>query len=112
MVLYVIAQTFQGLDYVIVEARRHRIRLILSLVNNLNAFGGKAQYVRWAKEAGINVSSSSDSFFSNTVIKKYYKDYVKVGDALYLSIKKKYEMSSLVPDASRKHLSYHCTVCL
>lgn len=70
-------RVFKGLDYVIVEARRHRIRLILSLVNNLNAFGGKAQYVRWAKEAGINVSSSSDSFFSNAVIKNYYKAYVK-----------------------------------
>lgn len=32
----------QGLDYVIVEARKRGIRLILSLVNNLNAFGGKA----------------------------------------------------------------------
>ncbi|WOH12139.1 hypothetical protein DCAR_0831638 [Daucus carota subsp. sativus] len=70
-------RVFKGLDYVIVEARRHRIQLILSLVNNLNAFGGKAQYVRWAKEAGINVSSSNDSFFSNTVIKNYYKAYVK-----------------------------------
>lgn len=87
MALYVMAQPFQGLDYVIVEARRYRIRLILSLVNNLNAFGGKAQYVRWAKEAGINVSSSSDSFFSNAVIKNYYKAYVKVGDAEYISIK-------------------------
>ncbi|KAK1378299.1 Mannan endo-1,4-beta-mannosidase [Heracleum sosnowskyi] len=70
-------RVFKGLDYVIVEARRHRIRLILSLVNNLKAFGGKAQYVRWAKEAGVNVSSSTDSFFSNAVIKNYYKAYVK-----------------------------------
>lgn len=91
---------FQGLDYVIVEARRHRIRLILSLVNNLNAFGGKAQYVGWAKEAGINVSSSNDSFFSNTVIKNYYKAYVKVGDTDRFSLKKKYnKMRSLVLNA-------------
>ncbi|KAK1368461.1 hypothetical protein POM88_034553 [Heracleum sosnowskyi] len=39
-------RVFKGLDYVIVEARRHRIQLILSLVNNLKVFGGKAQYVR------------------------------------------------------------------
>lgn len=62
----------------IVEARRHRIRLILSLVNNLNAFGGKAQYVRWAQAAGVNVTSSADSFFSHPTIKEYYKDYIKV----------------------------------
>ncbi|XP_011001008.1 PREDICTED: mannan endo-1,4-beta-mannosidase 5-like isoform X2 [Populus euphratica] len=67
----------QGLDYVIVEARSNRIRLILSLVNNLVAFGGKTQYVKWAKEAGVNVSSSDDSFFSNPVIKDYFKAYIK-----------------------------------
>lgn len=71
-------RVFQGLDYVIVEARRHQVRLILSLVNNLNAYGGKAQYVRWAQEAGINVSSSTDSFFSHPTIKDYYKAYIKV----------------------------------
>lgn len=69
----------QALDYVIVEARKNRIRLILSLVNNLNAFGGKAQYVRWAEEAGVNnVSSFDDSFFSHPTVKDYYKAYVKV----------------------------------
>ncbi|XP_073261338.1 mannan endo-1,4-beta-mannosidase 6-like isoform X1 [Populus alba] len=70
-------RVFKGLDYVIVEARRNRIRLILSLVNNLVAFGGKTQYVKWAKEAGVNVSSSDDSFFSNPVIKDYFKAYIK-----------------------------------
>ncbi|GFP96475.1 mannan endo-1 4-beta-mannosidase 6 [Phtheirospermum japonicum] len=47
------------------------------LVNNLDAYGGKAQYVRWAEEAGFNLSSSSDSFFSDPIIKGYYKAYVK-----------------------------------
>ncbi|KAJ4975160.1 hypothetical protein NE237_000266 [Protea cynaroides] len=70
-------KVFQGLDFVIAEARRHNIRLILSLVNNLNAFGGKAQYVKWAQEAGVNVSSSTDSFFSHPTIKRYFKDYIK-----------------------------------
>ncbi|MBA0568925.1 hypothetical protein Golax_004125 [Gossypium laxum] len=70
-------RVFRGLDYVIVEARKRGIRLILSLVNNLSNFGGKAQYVRWAQEAGHNVSSSTDSFFSHPMIKDYYKAYVK-----------------------------------
>ncbi|KAJ6747844.1 hypothetical protein OIU74_030163 [Salix koriyanagi] len=70
-------RVFRGLDYVIVEARRNHIRLILSLVNNLVAFGGKNQYVNWAKQAGVNVSLSDDSFFSNPVIKDYYKAYIK-----------------------------------
>ncbi|XP_073061530.1 mannan endo-1,4-beta-mannosidase 6-like [Primulina eburnea] len=70
-------RVFKALDYVIVEARRHRIRLILSLVNNLNNFGGKAQYVKWAEEAGTNVSALRDPFFSDRTIKGYYKAYVK-----------------------------------
>ncbi|CAO2842452.1 unnamed protein product [Amaranthus hypochondriacus] len=70
-------RVLKGLDYVIVEARKNGIRLILSLVNNLNAFGGKAQYVKWAQEAGVNVTSSTDPFFSNSAIKGYYKDYIK-----------------------------------
>ncbi|KAI6670406.1 hypothetical protein NL676_005291 [Syzygium grande] len=66
-----------GLDYVIVEARRNRVRVILSLVNNLNTFGGKAEYIRWAQEAGENVSSSADLFFLHPMIKEYYKAYIK-----------------------------------
>lgn len=70
-------RVFRALDFVIVEARRNELRLIFSLVNNLNAFGGKVQYVEWAQAAGINVGSSNDSFFSDPTIKGYYKEYVK-----------------------------------
>jgi len=66
------------LDYVIYEARRNHIRLILCLVNNLDNFGGKAQYVQWAQAAGANVMNSTDSFFSHPTIRRYYKEYVKV----------------------------------
>ncbi|KAG0465018.1 hypothetical protein HPP92_019182 [Vanilla planifolia] len=69
-------RVFQALDFVIYEARRNNIRLILCLVNNLNAFGGKAQYVRWAQAAGVNVTLA-DSFFSHPNVKQYYRDYVK-----------------------------------
>ncbi|KAA3478195.1 Mannan endo-1,4-beta-mannosidase 6 [Gossypium australe] len=57
-------RVFRGLDYVIVEARKHGIRLILSLVNNLSNFGGKAQYVRWAQEAGHNAILSRKNSLS------------------------------------------------
>ncbi|KAH9613668.1 hypothetical protein KSS87_005168 [Heliosperma pusillum] len=70
-------KALQALDYVIVEARRYGIRLILSLVNDLNVFGGKAQYVKWAQEAGVNITSSADPFYEDSTIKGYYKDYVK-----------------------------------
>ncbi|KAJ6300836.1 hypothetical protein OIU76_021605 [Salix suchowensis] len=48
-----------------------------NLVNNLVAFGGKTRYVKWAKEAGVKVSSLDDSFFTNPVIKNYFKACIK-----------------------------------
>ncbi|XP_008791709.2 mannan endo-1,4-beta-mannosidase 2 [Phoenix dactylifera] len=70
-------RVFKALDYVIVEARKHGIRLLLSLVNNLEHYGGKTQYVRWAWEEGIGLSFSNDSFFFDPTIRRYFKVYLK-----------------------------------
>ncbi|KAE8716335.1 Mannan endo-1,4-beta-mannosidase 2 [Hibiscus syriacus] len=69
-------RVFKALDYVIAEARQHRVRLLLSLVNNLHPYGGKTQYVNWAWQEGIGLSSSNDSFFYDPSIRKYFKNYV------------------------------------
>ncbi|KAK1362350.1 Mannan endo-1,4-beta-mannosidase [Heracleum sosnowskyi] len=69
-------QMFQGLDFVIYEARRRGIKLILSLVNNHGDFGGKAQYVKWAREQGQNISSDDD-FYTNSVVKEFYRNHIK-----------------------------------
>nr|TKV99005.1 hypothetical protein SEVIR_8G010950v2 [Setaria viridis] len=52
------------------------MRLILSLCNNWKDYGGKRQYVRWGKEAGLDLTSDDD-FFSDSTIKSYYKAFVK-----------------------------------
>lgn len=70
-------QAFKALDYVIAEARKHGIRLLLSLVNNLHAYGGKTQYVKWAWQEGVGLSSSNDSFFFDPSIRSYFKNYIK-----------------------------------
>ncbi|KAL6865012.1 hypothetical protein ACP4OV_016163 [Aristida adscensionis] len=67
---------FKALDFVVSEARKYRIRLILSLVNNWDGYGGKAQYVKWARYAGVNVTSDDD-FFSDHTVKGYFKNHVK-----------------------------------
>uniref|UniRef100_A0A0E0KL02 mannan endo-1,4-beta-mannosidase n=1 Tax=Oryza punctata TaxID=4537 RepID=A0A0E0KL02_ORYPU len=67
---------FQGLDFVIAEARRHGIYLLLCLTNNFDNFGGKRQYVRWARDAGHNLTADDD-FFTSTVVKSYFKNHVK-----------------------------------
>ncbi|KAJ0979186.1 hypothetical protein J5N97_014660 [Dioscorea zingiberensis] len=69
-------QVFKGLDFVVNEARKYKIRLVLSLVNNWEAYGGKSQYVQWGKQAGLNLTSDDD-FFSDSTIKGYYKAHVK-----------------------------------
>ncbi|KAL2901159.1 Mannan endo-1 4-beta-mannosidase 6 [Bienertia sinuspersici] len=67
---------FKGLDFVVSEAKKYDIRLILSLVNNWNDYSGKAQYVKWGKDAGLNLSSNDD-FFSDSTLKTYYKNHIK-----------------------------------
>ncbi|XP_061345585.1 mannan endo-1,4-beta-mannosidase 7-like [Gastrolobium bilobum] len=67
---------FQGLDFVISEARRYGLKLVLSLVNNYNNLGGKKQYVDWARSQGQSVNSEDD-FFTNPVVKGYYKNHIK-----------------------------------
>ncbi|KAI6672583.1 hypothetical protein NL676_000489 [Syzygium grande] len=67
---------FKGLDYVISEAQRNGVYLILSLVNNWNAFGGRNQYVQWARNSGQSLNND-DEFFTNSVTKGYYKNHIK-----------------------------------
>ncbi|CAN6467487.1 unnamed protein product [Victoria cruziana] len=67
---------FKGLDFVVSEARKHGVYLILSLVNNFNDFGGRRQYVQWARERGQQLNSDDD-FYTNPVVKSYYKNHIK-----------------------------------
>lgn len=67
----------QGLDFVVAEARKLGLRLILSFVNNYKDFGGRPQYVQWARSAGVQLSSDDD-FYTNPIVKGYYKNHVQV----------------------------------
>ncbi|CAI8603647.1 unnamed protein product [Vicia faba] len=67
---------FRGLDFVISEAGKFGVKLILSFVNNWKDLGGKIKYVQWARERGENITNEDD-FFTNPVVKQYYKNHVK-----------------------------------
>ncbi|VYS56955.1 unnamed protein product [Arabidopsis thaliana] len=69
-------KTFQGLDFAIAEAKRLGIKMIITFVNNYSDFGGRKQYVDWAKNTGQNVSLDDD-FYTNPLVKQYYKNHVK-----------------------------------
>lgn len=75
----------KGLDFVVVEAARYGIKLILSLVNNYESFGGKKQYVNWGRSHGQYLFSDDD-FFRNPLVKDYYKNHVKVTFVLLMSL--------------------------
>ncbi|KAL5704689.1 mannan endo-1,4-beta-mannosidase [Ranunculus cassubicifolius] len=68
---------FKGLDFVVSEARRYGIKLILSFVNNYENLGGRKQYVDWARNQGQYLTSEDD-FYRNPVVKGFYKNHVKV----------------------------------
>ncbi|PHT93874.1 Mannan endo-1,4-beta-mannosidase 1 [Capsicum annuum] len=70
-------QCSPGLDFVISKAKKYGIHLILGLVNNWDALGGKKQYVAWAVQKGQNLTSDYD-FFNNPKVKNFYKNHVKV----------------------------------
>eukprot|EP00250_Pteridium_aquilinum_P020779 c24944_g4_i1 orf=205-1407(+) len=69
-------KVFQALDFVLKQARRSGLRLILTLVNNWGDYGGKAKYVEWARNAGSTLSSEDD-FFTDSIVKGYYKNHIK-----------------------------------
>ena len=67
----------KGLDFVISEAGKYGIKLVLSLANNYENFGGKKQYVDWGRSQGQYLTSDDD-FFRNSVVKGFYKNHIKV----------------------------------
>lgn len=67
----------QALDYVICQAQRNGVKLLLSLVNNWKDYGGKPKYVEWARAAGESIASDDD-FFRNEKCRQYYKNHVQV----------------------------------
>ncbi|WP_410496129.1 X2-like carbohydrate binding domain-containing protein [Cellulosilyticum sp. ST5] len=65
----------QKLDYAIYKASQENVKLLITFTNNWEAFGGMAQYVKWAQLAGENVNGHDD-FYTNAKIKEWYKAYV------------------------------------
>jgi mannan endo-1,4-beta-mannosidase len=64
--------SFRALDYVLDQADRHGVRLLLPLVNGHPAdYGGTAQYVKWCASG-----SSLLAFYQNASCRQMYKNYV------------------------------------
>lgn len=62
---------FQGLDYVIHRADMLNLRLILTLVNNWDDYGGMNQYVAWSPTASVH-----DDFYTDANCRQYFKNHI------------------------------------
>lgn len=60
----------QRLDFIVAEAGKRKLKLILPLVNNWNEFGGMNQYVRWRG------GQYHDDFYTDATIKAWYKQWI------------------------------------
>ena len=58
-----------GLDTVVAEAKKRGLRLIMTLANYWDAYGGFPRYATWAGTSG------PDDFYTNTTMQGYLKDY-------------------------------------
>ncbi|XP_047320191.1 mannan endo-1,4-beta-mannosidase 7-like [Impatiens glandulifera] len=66
---------FQGLDFVLSEARKYGMKVLLCLTNNFKNYGGKIQYVEWGRSKG-QVIPNEEGFYTNAVVKEMYKNHV------------------------------------
>ena len=64
------ATGLQHLDYVIAKAGQLGLKLVIPFTNNWGDFGGMDAYVGWAGD------SYHDSFYTDPVIKQWYKNWI------------------------------------
>ena len=62
----------QKLDYVIAQAEKHNIKVILTLTNYWDAFGGMGQYCLWAGKSKSDV----EDFYTDETMKGWFKNYI------------------------------------
>lgn len=70
---------FCGMDYVIYKAEQLGLRLILPLVNNLDDYGGMAQYIAWDAVYGSDpgeVATEHNDFYTDADTRQWYRDWV------------------------------------
>lgn len=67
--------SLRGLDLVLTRASHHGVRLVLTLGNNWDAYGGARQYVAWA---GLPDPVEGDSrFFTERAVVEHYKQHLR-----------------------------------
>ena len=73
---------FDALDYVVAKARDYNLKLILTLTNFWDAYGGMENYVRWANNNanGTDGLSISEFYTSEACRDMYKKNFLKIAN--------------------------------
>jgi hypothetical protein len=64
-------EKLRSLDYVLLKAKEHSIKILPTLVDNWGYYGGKDQYLTW-----IGKPTGSDEFYTNPAAKNLFKNYI------------------------------------
>lgn len=75
--IYVNTSAFEHIDFVISEASKRGLRLVLTFTNNWKDFGGIDMYVQWRKDLDPSFVPTHDAFYSDNIIKGWYKNWIK-----------------------------------
>jgi mannan endo-1,4-beta-mannosidase len=70
-------ESLVALDQVVAEAKKRNVRLILTLINYWPDYGGVNRYVEWY-QAQCECEATIVDFYTNEIIKGWYKDYVRM----------------------------------
>ncbi|KAK9797750.1 hypothetical protein WJX73_006133 [Symbiochloris irregularis] len=70
-------QVFQSLDWLLIEARRRGLRLILGLTNYWKAYGGMCQYVKWScARRGVPPTDKAETFYTDSCCQDIYQNFL------------------------------------
>ncbi|WP_232686905.1 glycoside hydrolase family 2 TIM barrel-domain containing protein [Halobacterium zhouii] len=65
-------EAFQHVDYILQQAEQHGIRMVFSLVDNWDYYGGMAAYV-----SNSPTASQHDDFYTDAQCREWYRTYVE-----------------------------------
>eukprot|EP00878_Enallax_costatus_P010436 GHUV01010894.1.p1 GENE.GHUV01010894.1~~GHUV01010894.1.p1 ORF type:complete len:332 (+),score=66.25 GHUV01010894.1:778-1773(+) len=69
-------QVLEGLDWLLVEAGKRGLQVMLTLTNYWSEFGGMAQYVRWSRGLPDGTQVDSSAFFTDERAQQLYIDFI------------------------------------
>jgi mannan endo-1,4-beta-mannosidase len=71
-------QNLSALDYVVYSAKKHNVKLILTLTNNWSDFGGMDQVIKWLTYFDTSYTTAyHDDFYRLEQPKQWQKEYVQ-----------------------------------